>query len=154
MKKLFFAAAALLLSVTCVLAQTPEEKQASAGRIAELKQDVPKNCGVKEIDDAVAQCKSVADATVAVTDMTTMLSGDASVADPEELLAKIQTATENLVEAGKMLGTATGALKNLKNPMKLKSAKKSLDYAQAVIKAAGEELPYQGKVVAAMVSGK
>ena len=52
MKKFLMCAAALLMAVTAVSAQTPEEKEASAKRVEQLKSEAPKACGVAEIDDA------------------------------------------------------------------------------------------------------
>lgn len=154
MKRLIIFAAAALLAVGTVSAQTPEEKQASADRIALLKQDAPKDCGIEKIDAAVAKSKSVAAATVAVSEVTATLTGESQEADLVALAEKIEQAATDLSDAGKVLGQAAAALKEVKNPMKLKSAKKSLDYAQTVVTTAGEELPYQGRVIAELVSGQ
>lgn len=153
MKKWIVMAAAALLTAGTLSAQTPEEKQASADRIAVLKQDAPKDCGIQEIDQAVGKCKSVADGTVAIADATGALTGETEV-DPVALAERIKGVAGELSGTAQTMADAVAALKGVKNPMKLKSAKKSLDYAQNVVKAAGEELPYQGKVVAAMVAGK
>lgn len=159
MKKWIVLAAASLLAFGSVTAQTPEEKQASADRIAVLKQPAPKDCGIDKIDQAVGQCKSVADATVSIADATALLTGEADAADSaaataQKLVEDIKKAATDLAGAAQTVAEATAALKDVKNPMKLKSAKKSMDYVQAVVGAAQEELPYQGKVVAAIVSGK
>lgn len=154
MKKLIVFAAAALLAAGTVWAQTPEEKEASAARITVLKQDAPKSCGIGKIDAAVGKCKSVAEATVAVSEVTAAFSGDTDGVDLVELTGRIKQAATDLSDAGKVLADAAAALKEVKNPMKLKSAKKSLNYAQAVVTAAGEELPYQGKIVAALFTEK
>ena len=44
MKKFLMCAAALLMAVTAVSAQTPEEKEASAKRVEQLKSEAPKAC--------------------------------------------------------------------------------------------------------------
>lgn len=154
MKKLIVFAALALLLTGVVSAQTPEEKEASADRISVLRQDAPKDCGIDKIDAAAGKCRSVAAATVAVSEVTAALSGDAADTDLMTLTERIRQAATDLSDAGKVLGEAAAALKEVKNPMKLKSAKKSLNYAQAVVTAAGEELPYQSKVVATLVSGQ
>lgn len=151
MKKLMILAAALLFAATSVMAVTPEEKQASADRIESLKAAAPKECGIAKIDDAVAKSKKVADGTVAISGVSAALAGDVDAAKLEELAQQIKTATMELSEVGKMMGDAAGALKEVKNPLKLKPATKSLGYAEHVLKTAGEELMYQGKVVAEMV---
>ena len=86
MKKFLMCAVAMLfMGSVAATAQTPEEKQASDERIAVLKADRPKDCGVK--------------------------------------------------------------------PLKLKSATKSLNYAKDVVAAAGEELPYQAKLIKNLIAG-
>ena len=55
MKKTGMCIVALLCAAVAV-AQTPEERAASEERIVVLTQLSPKDCGVKEIDDAVAAC--------------------------------------------------------------------------------------------------
>ncbi|WP_418983116.1 hypothetical protein [Alistipes sp.] len=154
MKKWIVLAAAVLLAAGTVAAQTPEEKQASADRIALLRQPAPKDCGIQKIDEAVGKCQSLAGGVVAIADATAALTGEAEGVDPVALAEQLKKAGTDLSDAAQVLGEAAAALKEVKNPMKLKSAKKSLDYAQAVVKAAGEELPYQGKVVAALVGGE
>lgn len=154
MKKWIVLAAAVLLAAGTVAAQTPEEKQASADRIALLRQPAPKDCGIQKIDEAVGKSKSLAGGVVAIADATAALTGEAEGVDPVALAEQLKKAGTDLSDAAQVLGEAAAALKEVKNPMKLKSAKKSLDYAQAVVKAAGEELPYQGKVVAALVGGE
>lgn len=75
MKKFLMCAAALLIAVTAVSAQTPEEKEASAKRVEQLKSEAPKACGVAEIDDAAKTAETVAAATVEVADFTALLDG-------------------------------------------------------------------------------
>lgn len=152
MKKWIVFAAAVLLAAGTLSAQTPQEKQASADRIAVLKQPAPNNCGIQKIDDAIGKCKSLAEGTVAIADMTAALNGEGEGFDPVAAADRIKKASTDLSDAARVLGEAAAALKEVRNPMKLKSAKKALDYAQSVVTAAGEELPYQGKVVAALVS--
>ena len=76
--------------------------------------------------------------TVAIAGTTSVLSD--GPADLAELAVRVESAVKSLSEAGAMLAEATGALKGVKNPMKLKSAKRSVDYAQSVSTAASEEL--------------
>ena len=137
MKKTGMCIVALLCAAVAV-AQTPEERAASEERIVVLTQLSPKDCGVKEIDDAVAACESVAGVTVAIAGTTSVLSD--GPADLAELAVRVESAVKSLSEAGAMMAEATGALKGVKNPMKLKSAKRSVDYAQSVSTAASEEL--------------
>lgn len=146
MKAIMMIAAALLFVATGVNAQTQEEMQASASRIEQLKAAAPKDCGVAEIDNAAHKSKSVADAVVVID---TVLRGEVDLAKLPELLEKIQSLTGELGEIGQMMGGATSALKEVKNPMKLKPANNSLGYVTNVTTAAGQELAYQGQVIAA-----
>lgn len=139
-------AAALLFVATSVNAQTPEEMQASASRIEQLKAAAPKDCGIADIDNVVHECKAVADAVVIIN---TTLGGQITKEKLHELAEKVKSSTTKIVEIGKMMGHATGALKELKNPLKLKSATKSLGYAKEVVTVAGHELAHQGVVIAA-----
>lgn len=154
MKKAGMCIAALLCAAV-VAAQTPEERAASQERIVVLEQPAPDDCGVKEIDDAVAKCKSVAEATVAIAGVTSALSeGAAEPSEMLELADRVESTVKSLAEAVRQLAEATGALKGVKNPMKVKSCKRSLDYAQSVSAAAPEELAYQGRLIGSIVSGE
>lgn len=154
MKKFLMCAVAMLfMGSVAATAQTPEEKQASDERIAVLKADRPKDCGVKEIDDVVAKCKTIADATVAIADATAVASGEKSLPNGEELLAKVESTIKELTDVGTLMGGAASALTSVKNPLKLKSATKSLNYAKDVVAAASEELPYQAKLIKNLIAG-
>lgn len=150
MKKFVVLAMAMLFAVSAVSAQTPAEKQASADRIALLKEQAPKSCGVDKIDNAVSKCQSIASATVAISDLTSMTTGEVDAAKLADAAVQIKKVTAELTEVGKMMGEASGSLKELKNPMKLKPATKALGYAEGVLKAATAELPYQAELVAAL----
>ena len=150
MKKFLMCAAALLMAVTAVSAQTPEEKEASAKRVEQLKSEAPKACGVAEIDDAAA--------TVEVADFTALLDGATPSAEQilraTELLQRIEGTSGELKQLTEALGKATSSLKSLKNPMKVKSATRSVSYVKTVLENATPELPYQAKLLGAIVSGK
>ena len=99
MKKFLMCAAALLMAVTAVSAQTPEEKEASAKRVEQLKSEAPKACGVAEIDDAAKTAETVAAATVEVADFTALLDGATPSAEQilraTELLQRIEQNTRD-----------------------------------------------------------
>ena len=61
MKKFLMCVAAMACLVVTVSAQTAEEKQASAERLEKLRMEQPKACGVQQIDDLAAKCKTMAD---------------------------------------------------------------------------------------------
>ena len=149
MKKFLMCAAALLMAVTAVSAQTPEEKEASAKRVEQLKSEAPKACGVAE---------TVAAATVEVADFTALLDGATPSAEQilraTELLQRIEGTSGELKQLTEALGKATSSLKSLKNPMKVKSATRSVSYVKTVLENATPELPYQAKLLGAIVSGK
>ena len=157
MKKFLMCAAALLMAVTAVSAQTPEEKEASAKRVEQLKSEAPKACGVAEIDDAAKTAETVA-ATVEVADFTALLDGATPSAEQilraTELLQRIEGTSGELKQLTEALGKATSSLKSLKNPMKVKSATRSVSYVKTVLENATPELPYQAKLLGAIVSGK
>ena len=96
MKKFLMCAAALLMAVTAVSAQTPEEKEASAKRVEQLKSEAPKACGVAEIDDAAKTAETVAAATVEVADFTALLDGATPSAE-QILRGDFAAAAEGLV---------------------------------------------------------
>lgn len=157
MKKFLMCAAALLMAVTAVSAQTPEEKEASAKRVEQLKSEAPKACGVAEIDDAAKTAETVAAATVEVADFTALLDGATPSAEQiraTELLQRIEGTSGELKQLTEALGKATSSLKSLKNPMKVKSATRSVSYVKTVLENATPELPYQAKLLGAIVSGK
>ena len=156
MKKFLLLAVMFVCATTAVSAQTADEKQASKERIEKLNADRPKDCGVKEIDDLATKCKSIAAATVAIDKEITALGQDtaAAVAAAPELNKKIQEVASELKTVSEMVPNAAEALKTIKNPMKLKPATNGLNYAKDVISLVGAEMPYQGKVVAAMISGQ
>lgn len=155
MKKFLMCAAALLMAVTAVSAQTPEEKEASAKRVEQLKSEAPKACGVAEIDDAAKTAETVAAATVEVADFTALLDGATPSAEQilraTELLQRIEGTSGELKQLTEALGKATSSLKN---PMKVKSATRSVSYVKTVLENATPELPYQAKLLGAIVSGK
>ena len=152
MKKFLMCAAALLMAVTAVSAQTPEEKEASAKRVEQLKSEAPKACGVAEIDDAAKTAETVAAATVEVADFTALLDG--ATPSAEQILRRIEGTSGELKQLTEALGKATSSLKSLKNPMKVKSATRSVSYVKTVLENATPELPYQAKLLGAIVSGK
>ena len=158
MKKFLMCAAALLMAVTAVSAQTPEEKEASAKRVEQLKSEAPKACGVAGIDDAAKTAETVAAATVEVADFTALLDGATPSAEQilraTELLQRIEGTSGELKQLTEALGKATSSLKSLKNPMKVKSATRSVSYVKTVLENATPELPYQAKLLGAIVSGK
>lgn len=156
MKKFLMCAAALLMAVTAVSAQTPEEKEASAKRVEQLKSEAPKACGVAEIDDAAKTAETVAAATVEVADFTALLETPSAeqILRATELLQRIEGTSGELKQLTEALGKATSSLKSLKNPMKVKSATRSVSYVKTVLENATPELPYQAKLLGAIVSGK
>lgn len=113
----------------------------------------PKACGVQQIDDLAAKCKTMADATLGVAAVTETLSTgdtDALAEQAADLTKRLQGIGNDLAEATRMMGGAGEALGSIKNPMKIKSATKALNYSKEVIALVTPETAYQGKVVAAM----
>lgn len=159
-KSLFVVLVMAFAMVSGVKAQTAEEQAAaSKERIEKLKAESPKNCEVKEIDDAVAASKSIATSIVGIATVTQTLSGEAeldaaAVEAVKALPNNLKSSGEQMEKLAKLLPEATKALKTIKNPMKAKAAKKSLDYVNSVMDLASAELPYQTEVVNKMVSGK
>ena len=148
--------AAMACLVVTVSAQTAEEKQASAERLEKLRMEQPKACGVQQIDDLAAKCKTMADATLGVAAVTETLSTgdtDALAEQAADLTKRLHGIGNDLSETTRMMG-AGEALGSIKNPMKIKSATKALNYSKEVIALVTPETAYQGKVVAAMVSGQ
>lgn len=139
-----------------VSAQTAEQKQASDERLEKLRMEQPKDCGVQEIDGLVAKCKTMADATLgiaAVTETLTTGDADALMQQLSDLTARLQGVGNELNDAMKMLSDATNSLKSIKNPMKVKSATKSLNYANEIIATVPLEIAYQGQLLAELAGG-
>lgn len=139
-------------SVTSVQAMTQEEMQASAERVEKLKSPLPKQSGISEFDNVSAESKTVADATVSIANATSALVTGTTVEELEALTKRIKEATAKLADIGKSIGNLSGALKELKNPMKIKPATNQINYSKEVVQVAGEELVHQGKLVAAMLA--
>ncbi len=154
MKKFLMCLAALSCLAVTAAAQTAEEKQASAERLEKLRMEQPKACGVQQIDDLATKCKTLADATLDVAAITETLStGDAEALAERasELTGRLREIGSDLGETTKMLADATAALKTIKNPMKVKSATKGLNYSKEVIALVTPEVAYQGKVVGGLL---
>ena len=102
--------------------------------------------------------ETVAAATVEVADFTALLDGATPSAEQilraTELLQRIEGTSGELKQLTEALGKATSSLKSLKNPMKVKSATRSVSYVKTVLENATPELPYQAKLLGAIVSGK
>lgn len=156
MKKLLMCVAAMFCLAGTVSAQTAEQKQASDERLEKLRTERPKECGVQEIDKLADKCKTMADATLgvaAVTETLTTGDTDALAQQVADLTARLQGVGNDLSDASKMLADATNTLKSIKNPMKVKSATKSLNYANEIIATVPLEIAYQRQLLAELAGG-
>lgn len=159
MKKLMLCVVALVCAVT-VSAQTAEEMQASAERMAKLAQlEAPKATGLSQLDDLLAKADKAAAASLRIS--TTLAGWKTDIENGTVDLAILNEAIElgkDAVRQGdavadivQLVPKAAEEIKTIKNPMKLKGAKAALDFSQTVAQIVGEETPYQVKTSAEIV---
>lgn len=152
-----------------IFAQNIEDIKKSLERITQLQQlETPAPCKIEKIQALATECTKIADAlkvnAILLHKYYYNLNGqnekgetDANVAKPtvEELVIlsqNIKDETKALEKANKLLPDATQALKEVKNPMQLKNAKKSHDYSQKVLQLAVEENAAEIKLIADLIS--
>lgn len=164
---LFFAA--IVLFAGSIFAQNVVDIQKSLERISQLQQlEAPAACKNEKIQALATECTKIADALKVnapilhkyyyhLNGQNEKGEADANVTTPtvEELLIvskNINDEAKALEKANKLLPDATQALKEVKNPMQLKSAKKSYDYSQKVLQLAIEENTAEIKLIADLIS--
>lgn len=167
MKKVLFFAM-LLLFAGSIFAQNVEEIQKSKERITKLENlEAPAKCKSEKINELAKESEKIAEAlktnAVLLHKYYYNLNGkneegneEANIAKPsaEELIVlskSIKDEAEALKKANELLPDATKELKDVKNPLQLKSAKKSYDYSQEVLQLAIEENTAEVKMIAAMI---
>lgn len=132
----------------------------STERIAELlKIDLSTQCGIESVDNLTAAVKSAADQTVVISkileDLTQRINSKSNIPTLDELKNvenKIKELANAVTEAGKLVPDAAKGLKELKNPMKIKSTTKSLNETKKALEIIAEESAYQVKTIAEMIS--
>lgn len=149
-----------LFGAVTVSAQTAEEMAASAKRMAELAElQAPKSTGLAQVDALQARVAEIAKETLRIS---LTLGEWKAAADKGEISASILPEaialgeaiagqTTALTEATQLLPKAAEELKTVKNPMKLKAAKASIDYSKKAIEIIGEETPYQVRTVTEII---
>ena len=162
MKRFFLGMLALICAME-VSAQTAEEMQASKARTEKLMKLVqPKDCGLEKVDAAVAAAesieitpllqgmyyRSIGQTEDGVTDVTVKKP---TVAELEELSARIGMQATAVAAATKLVPEASKEVSGIKNPMKLKNPTQSLKYAKDVLAILGEESAFQVKAIADMI---
>ncbi len=172
MKRFFMCAILLMASVALnvLMAQTPEEMQASKERYAKLEKAIkkaPKDCNVPSVDGLAA---SVTLTMVESVQITPLLEGlyyrsvgqtedgvtDVTVKKPtlEECTAlstKIAVQAAAVKAATELVEPAAKELKTVKNPIALAKATKSLDYSKDALAVVAEETAYQTKAIASII---
>ena len=149
-----------LLGAVTVSAQTAEEMQASATRMARIAElQLPKTTGLAQVDALQEQTARIAEETLRISLTLGKWKADADKGEigvsilPEAIaLSKaIAGQTKAQTEATQLLPKAAEELKTVKNPMKLKGAKNSIDYSKTTLEIVGEEPPYQTRTVAEII---
>ncbi len=159
MKKFILCVMALVCAVT-VSAQTAEEMQASADRMAKLAQlQMPKSTGLNQMDALLTKAGEAASASLRISTTLSTWKSDIDkgtidlniLNEAIELGKNIGRQGEAVSEITQLVPKATEELKSVKNPMKLKAAKNALGYSQNVLEIVGEETPYQAQTVAEII---
>lgn len=148
-----------LLGAVTVSAQTAEEMQASATRMARIAElQLPKKTGLAQVDALQEQTSRIAEETLRISLTLGKWKADADKGAMASILPEaialgeaIAGQTKALTEATQLLPKAAEELKTAKNPMKLKEAKQSIDYSKTTLEIVGEETPYQARTVAEIV---
>ncbi len=130
----------------------------SKERIAELlKIDLSAKCGIESIDNFAAAVKSVADKTsetsnilVSLTDRINNKTDIPTVDELKGVENHIKELSKSVTEAGNLAVEAAKGLKELKNPMKIKGATKSLNDTKKALEIIVKEMEFQVKTIAEM----
>lgn len=167
MKKVFFFTM-LMFFVSNLFAQDVNDIKKSIERIVKLQNlEAPATCKCEKINALAQESAKIAETlktnAILLHKYYYNLNGkneegneDANVVKPtaNELIVlstNIKNEAEALKKANELLPDATKELKDVKNPMQLKSAKKSYDYSQQVLQLAIEENTAEIKMIAEMI---
>lgn len=152
-KSIIFTAIAAIAINFAAFAQTPEEIQASAARVAQLLElQQPKAAKVASVDALAADCDEAAKASVKISEELTKLCQTPDLTTALELSLEIKNEATALADAAKKMETVSNEVKDLKNPLQIAGATKSLNYSRKALQLVGEESTYHGKVIAAMIA--
>ena len=172
MKRFLMCAIVLMASVALnvLMAQTPEEMQASKERYAKLEkaiQKAPKECSVKDVDKLAASVTATMAESVAITPLLEGLYyrsvgktedgvTEVTVKKPTldeclELSARIALQAKAVQAATESVEPAAKAVKDIKNPLKGAKALKVLDYSKDALAVVAEETAYQTKAIASII---
>lgn len=153
-----------------LIAQTPEEMNASKERCAKLEklsEKAPKQCNVKSVDGLAGSTTVVLAESI---EITPLLEGlyyrsigqtedgvtDVTVKKPTleectELSSRIAVQAVAVKAATELIEPTAADLKTLKNPRVAAKAVKSLDYSKDALIILGEETAYQTKAIASII---
>lgn len=149
-----------LLGVVTASAQTTEQEQASRARMAQLAElRPPRTTGLAQVDALQARAGEIAKEALRISYRlcewkTALEKGEARAATLPEAIAlgeAVSGQAAALKEAAQILPEAAGELKSVRNPMKLKGAKSSVDYSKTVLEIVGEEAPFQIRTAAGII---
>lgn len=172
MKRFFMCAILLMASVALnvLMAQTPEEMQASKERYAKLEKAIknaPKDCSVPDVDKLAASVTATMAESVGITPLLEGLYyrsigqtedgvTEVTVKKPTldeclELSARIALQAKAVQAATESVEPAAKAVKDIKNPLKGAKALKVLDYSKDALSVVAEETAYQTKAIASII---
>lgn len=172
MKRFLMCAIVLMASVALnvLMAQTPEEMQASKERYAKLEKALkktPKDCSVSGVDGLAA---SVTLTMIESVRITPLLEGlyYRSVGKTEDGVTEVTVKKPTLEEclelseaitvqaaavkaATELVEPAAKQVKEIKNPLTGAKALKSLNYSKDALAVVAEETTYQTKAIASII---
>lgn len=169
MKKLFLLIAATTLLYTAgVQAQTKEDVRAAKARCEKLeKLKVPKASGSSQIDELMRKTEASSKESMEITPLLLSLYyrsqgqtaegvADANVEKPTlaectVLSLRIGKHAVAVKEAAEKMQGATSELKEIKNPLKLKSASSCMSYSTDALSIVGEESVFQSQLIAEII---
>ena len=167
MKKLIYLFVAVVFA-TQAFAQNVEEIKKSQERLEKLfKLEVPTPCDLTKVNQLANESEKIVNELKTTATLlhkyyynlngkTEEGNDDTNVAPPSvaELVAlsvSIKKETEAIQNANKLLPEAMKEMKTVKNPMKLKAIKKSMDYSSEVMALAVEENAAELKLITELI---
>ena len=158
------------VALNVLMAQTPEEMEASKERYAKLEKaikNVPKDCSVFDVDKLTLEVTKVMNNSVGITQsledlyyrsvgktedgVTEVTVKKPTLEECLELSAKIASQAKAVQETTESVEPAAKAVKDIKNPMKGVKALKSLNYSKDALAVVAEETAYQTKAIASII---
>ncbi len=167
MKKLIYLFVAMTFAAQA-FAQNAEEIKKSQERLEKLfKLEAPASCDLAKVNELTSESEKIVNELKTTATLlhkyyynlngkTAEGNDDANVSKPSvaelvALSAAIKKEAEAIQNANKLVPEATKEMKTVKNPMKLKAIKKSMDYSSEVMAVAVEENAAELKLITELI---